>query len=492
MTHYSLLIMIKLSPKLYIALLSLLLLLSLSSPALAAMPDLSGSWTVSEVISNNAVLSPESTSASLGLSSSTELLSLRLSPYGYGKMLFCGVVYPVELNAFGNGTYALTDSDNGFLLSLSPDGTLLCTLRSGLSLRLSPSGNEELPFPEGLPVAAALDEAAAARSLAASLRSSALSLSLPFSDADTTAMSNFMLRGRYWFDGTFLYGLAFDKNDILPNLVRMEVSFSDAAPQPGTCEPLDRHVDAVYLTPVDHWLYYIRHDRSSDTVSLSRLNLNTLNHEILISDHSELSCLHFHNNRLCFTAENHHFFSSDLSGKDLRPILEKEVYYPYFLDDDRLLYQDSADGETLHLFHCSDGTDIQITDTPSFHPILSGSSLYFLSAEDNTLRLSCMDLSSPSPDVDLPFPIVTSSLPFSQEFSITHSKLCYNGHKTDLALWSDVSDPPDKESSSYRLFHLADSFLVSAEMDDYGGRNVRALYLVDPLTGQEGVFPHVY
>ncbi len=472
---------------LYIFIFLSFLLAGLFSPAEAAMPDLAGSWTVSEVISKDAVLDLEIISTSLGFNNSAGLMSLQLSPYGYGKMLFCGVVYPVELNALGNGTYALTDSESSFLLSLSTDDTLLCTLQDSLALRLAPSDDEELPFTESLSVFTALDEAEAALSLSASLRSSALNLSLPFSDSDTTAMSNFMLQGRYWFDGTFLYGLAFDKNDILPNLVRMEVSFYDVAPQPGTCEPLDRHVNAVYLTPVDNWLYYIRHDRSSNTVSLSRLNLETLEPEMLLSA-ADLSYLHFHNGRLYFTAENHHFFSSDLTGNGIQPILEKEVYYPYFLDDDRLLYQDAADGESLHLFRCSDGTDIKLTNTPSFHPVLSGSNLYFLSADDNALHLSCMDLSNPFPDADLPYFIETSPLPFSQEFSITHTNLYYNEHGTDLTHWSAVSDVP----SSRRILHVGNAFLVSAEMDDYGGWNVRALYLVDPLTGQEGVFRHVY
>lgn len=470
--------------------LSILLFASFSLSADAAISDLSGCWTVQEIFLNNATLDVESITASLDLSDSSELMSLQLSPYGYGKMLFCNVVYPVELNPLGNGTYALTDSDTSFLLSLSDDGSLLCTLQNSFSLCLTPSDDKEIPFTEGLPVATALDEAKTAQSLAASIRSSALNISLPFSDTDTTVMSNFMLQGRYWFDGTYLYGLAFDKNDILPNLVRMEVSFSDTAPQPGTCEPLDRHVNAVFLTPVENWLYYIRHDRSSSTVSLTRLNLNTLEPESLLSG-SELSYLQSRNNRLYFTAENHHLFSSDLSGNDLQPVLEKEVYYPYFLDDDRLLYQDSADGESFHLFRCSDSTDIQITNMPSFHPILSGSNLYFLSAEDNSLRLSFMDLGKPSPDSVLPFSIETSPFPFSQKFSISGSKLYYNSTSANLASWAHLSDD-SAPVIPHRILHIGTSFLVSAEMDDYGGENVRALYLVDPLTGQEGVFHHVY
>ena len=472
-------------------LLPIMLFTSFSLSADAAISDLSGCWTVQEIFSNNATLDVESITASLDLSDSSELMSLQLSPYGYGKMLFCNVVYPVELNPLGNGTYALTDSDTSFLLSLSDDGSLLCTLQNSFSLCLTPSDDKEIPFTEGLPVATALDEAKTAQSLAASIRSSALNISLPFSDADTTAMSNFMLPGRYWFDGTYLYGLAFDKNDILPNLVRMEVSFSDTAPQPGTCEPLDRHVNAVFLTPVENWLYYIRHDRATHTVSLARLDLNTLEHEILVSDHSELSYLQLHNKRLYFTAENHHLFSSDLTGKDLQPVLEKQVYYPYFIDDDRLLYQDSADSETLHLFRCSDGMDIRLTDTPSFHPILSDCSLFFLSAENDTLHLSRMDLRNPSSDSVLPFPIETSSFLFSQEFSIANGKIYYNQYETPLTHWTSVSDTTDNNSPR-RVLYTGKFFLVSAEMDDYGGQNVRALYLVDPLTGQEGVFRHVY
>ena len=472
-------------------LLPIMLFTSFSLSADAAISDLSGCWTVQEILSNNATLNVESTSASLDLSDPTELMSLQLSPYGYGKMLFCNVVYPVELNPLGNGTYALTDSDTSFLLSLTDDGSLLCTLQDSFSLRLAPCNDKVIPFIEGLPVITAIDEAKAAQSLAASLRSSALNISLPFSGKDTAIMSNFMLQNRYWFDGTFLYGLAFDKNDILPNLVRMEVSFSDTTPQLGACESLDRHVNAVYLTPVDNWLYYIRHDIATNTASLARLDLNTMEHEILASDYSELSYLQLHNNRLYFTAENHHLFSSDIEGNDLQPVLEKEVYYPYFLDNDRLLYQDSADGETLHLFHCSNTTDVQITNTPSFTPILSGSNLYFLSAEDDVLHLSCIDLSTPSPDAELPYPIETSSFPFSQGFSITHGRLYYNQYETDLTRWSSVSYTPDNESPR-RIFHISNSFLIFAEMDDYGGQNVRALYLVDPLTGQEGVFRHVY
>ena len=135
--------------------------------------------------------------------------------------------------------------------------------------------------------------------------------------------------------------------------------------------------------------------------------------------------------------------------------------------------------------------DIRLTDTPSFHPILSDCSLFFLSAENDTLHLSRMDLRNPSSDAVLPFPIEISFLPFSWEFSIANSNIYYNQLETPLAHWISIPDTADNNSPR-RILHVGKFFLVSAEMDDYGGQNVRALYLVDPFTGQEGVFRHVY
>ncbi len=478
--------------KLFLPLILFSLLFSCFSPrANAAMPDLSGTWTVREVISNNAALDVESISASLALEPA-ELMSLHLSAYGYGKMLFCSVVYPVELRALGDGIYALTDSDIDFLLSLSDDESLICTLQDNLSLSLTQTGKNDILFEKARPGSDAIEEAAAAQALAAALRSAALQLTLHFSEHETQSMSNFMLHGRYWLDGNTLYGMAFDKNSPLPNLVRCEISFSGPLPEVGVREVPDRHVNAVFLTPVENWLYYIRCDRTSDKTSLARLDLNTLEPEVLISDRSELSYLHFHGERLYFTGENHYFYSSDLNGNDLQPVLEKEVYYPYFLDEDHLLYQDSADGESFHLFRCSDSIDLKITDTPSFQPIASGNTLYFLSTEGGTLHLSCMDLGSPSPDADLPFPIETSSLSFSEAFSIANGKIYgYDGKEAVLARWSAISDAQSGPLSRHILY-VSDSCLVSAEMDDYGGQNVRAIYLVDLSSMEEGVFRHIY
>lgn len=78
-----------------------------------------------------------------------------------------------------------------------------------------------------------------------------------------------------------------------------------------------------------------------------------------------------------FTDENYQYCKMDLKGKNKETILEKEVYYPYLVSSKFLIYQDDADGETLHVYNMKNGNDTRISDVPSFEPMICGDYLYF-------------------------------------------------------------------------------------------------------------------
>lgn len=453
----------------------------------------SGCWTVQEITRDGAVLDLKSTASSFALSPQ-QLCSLELLPSGSGKLLFLGTLCPVDLRSLENGAYALTASDSSFLLSEAEDGRLLLSAEESLVLSLAPVSPSVLSFSGSTPVSEVLSQQAAEQAKVNAILYDASHLSVSFSEEETRAMSRYMLQGRYWSDGSVLYGMAFDKNSSLPNLICTSVDLSGALPSLSPYTVLDRHVNATFLTPVPGGLVFIRHDRDADTSSLARLNLQSLTVEILTDNIPSLSNLSFHNNRLYFTGENHHYYSSALDGSDITPILEKEVYYPYFLSDDWLLYQDSADNESFHLFRLSDGADVSLTSVPSFHPVISGSMLYFLTQqEDNLLHLSRINFSKPSSSPDTLYDLEVSPLPSSGEFFISGNTLygC-NQLKTDLPRWKQFSDYTPDALPSFRTFYADNSFLVSIEMDDYQGGNIRSIYLHDILTGKEAVFPHVY
>lgn len=78
-----------------------------------------------------------------------------------------------------------------------------------------------------------------------------------------------------------------------------------------------------------------------------------------------------------FTDENYQYCKMDLKGKNKETILEKEVYYPYLVSSKFLIYQDDADGETLHVYNMKNGNDTRISNVPSFEPMICGDYLYF-------------------------------------------------------------------------------------------------------------------
>lgn len=80
---------------------------------------------------------------------------------------------------------------------------------------------------------------------------------------------------------------------------------------------------------------------------------------------------------ICFTDENNQYCKIDLKGKNKETVLEKEVYYTYQVSSEFLIYQDDADGETLHVYNMKNGTDTRISDTVSYEPMLCGDYLYF-------------------------------------------------------------------------------------------------------------------
>lgn len=479
------------SPLIYIAM-SLLFLLTFPSCALADGAP-SGCWTVQEISRDGAVLDLKSTASSFALSPQ-QLCSLELLPSGSGRLLFLGVLYPVELRSFEDDAYALTASDSSFSLSGTSNGRLLLSVEENLVLTLVPVSPSVLSFSDNTPVSEVLSQQASEQAKLDAILYDASHISISFIEEETCTMSRYMLQGRYWSDGSDLFGMAFDKNSPLPNLVCTSVDLSGALPSLSPYKVLDRHVNATFLTPLPGGLVYIRHDRESGLSSLSRLNLQSLTVEILTDNIPELSYLTFHNNHLYFTGENHRYYSSALDGSDITPILEKEIYYPYFISDDWLLYQDSADNESFHLFRLSDGADVALTSVPSFHPIVSGSTLYFLSQqEDALLHLSRIDFSKPSSSPDTLYDLEVSPLPSSGEFFISGNTLygC-NQSQTDLPRWKQFSDCTADALPSFRTFYADNSILISIEMDDYQGGNVRSIYLQDILTGKEAVFPHVY
>lgn len=211
-----------------------------------------------------------------------------------------------------------------------------------------------------------------------------------FSDEQTCAMSSFMMGGRYWIEEDVLYGLSHAESNegaLAATPFYMKGDFPEFE---GT-SILDGRGDATYLCKVDDVFYYIMKGEEICCINADGSGLETLYK-------GACDYLQIHNDRIYFTDENYHFISMDMNGKDLVTVVDKEIYYPYFISSDWMIFQDDADSESLHLYNIAFGEEVNITDIPSYHPIMNGKYLYFVDgtdAEKGENYLCRIDMSDP-------------------------------------------------------------------------------------------------
>ena len=192
-----------------------------------------------------------------------------------------------------------------------------------------------------------------------------------FSGEDTMRMSNYMNEGRYVLVGASLYGQQFSKDTGRARLARI------SAKNGGTIAVLDEDISPSFMCyeSTGKYLYYIRREMPSGGCALARISTAEGSAPELIYEH-ECDYLFISGRRLWFTDEEHRLVSTDLNGGDMEIIVDKEVYFPYLINDDILLFQDDGDGETLHMLKLSSGEETRLLDDKCYSFILSGRALF--------------------------------------------------------------------------------------------------------------------
>lgn len=95
--------------------------------------------------------------------------------------------------------------------------------------------------------------------------------------------------------------------------------------------------------------------------------------------------LQWYDGKLYFTDADAHYCSMDVDGKNITPIIEdRAVYYPYQVGDGWIIFQDDADGETLHIRHVGEKVERRITDIKGYENVIIGDYVYFNTTEDKT------------------------------------------------------------------------------------------------------------
>lgn len=190
-------------------------------------------------------------------------------------------------------------------------------------------------------------------------------------------MSNFMNMGYYLVVDDVLYGW-FNRSDF----GRAKVSVQD---QTVTLEDSKIIAKECYITNLctdGDYIYGCLNEYSKyPDKGIVKMKIGSDTIETVYDKSSDY--LQVLNGKLYFTDENCRFCSMNSSGSEKTVIYDKEVYYAYLLDEEWLVYQDDADGESIHIYNLNTQADTKLTDKRSYMPIVCDGFLYYLTPEQH-------------------------------------------------------------------------------------------------------------
>jgi len=286
------------------------------------------------------------------------------------------------------------------------------------------------------------------------------SLIIDFTPEETAAMSTFMSFGRYAVDGNTVYGQAFDSAGTV-ELVRIDLETNGSFAEPASHVVLEKGHAPKYVSLYGDDVYYI-HDSES---GIYRVGKDGGEPELIVPDGADY--LQIHNGKLYYCDESYTFCSAELDGSGAAPVFEKEVYFPYFVNDQWFIYQDDADYETLHLRHEFSGEDIPITFNPTYSPVIYGTDMYCQLLVESVNILSKVDMSYDPAAVEN-FNGESGTRPESQYITIGADGYLYFGLDYGLSLdrWKEAENPEALYDVIYR--YLGSDYEIYWEYDDSG------------------------
>lgn len=273
-----------------------------------------------------------------------------------------------------------------------------------------------------------------------------------FSAEQTRAMSNFIMYGHYWVEDNVIYGLSHSAG-LQGAFAAIPFNMKGDFPEFKEAKILDDRGVATYVNKVGDVLYYVMNEEE-----ICRINTDGSGRETLYKGACDY--MQIHNDRIYFTDEKYHFVSTDMKGKDLKEVVNKEIYYPYFISSDWIIFQDDADSESLHLYNTKFGEELNITYVKSYSPIMNGKYLYYIDESDGDKYLCRIDMSDPDK-----FLCERSENTLTYSDYVIDGKDIYlpNDTRVSLDKWQDVefTDEAFEEmevylSDAYNIYHKFD------------------------------------
>ena len=195
---------------------------------------------------------------------------------------------------------------------------------------------------------------------------------ISFDDIQAENMANLMNGGLFAIEGNVLVGLDWDADGRAMLAARKLTGDENII---GDAMALDTNCLASYINVDEGTVYYVRSGLDGENSGIYAVDIAGGDaREILAGDFGSLQ---LYNGKLYYTDTDNKLFMCGTDGSNFEQIGNLSACYPYVLNDEWLLYQDAAGGETLNVYNMTDGQITVLSNNRSFLPIVKGTWLYY-------------------------------------------------------------------------------------------------------------------
>ena len=308
---------------------------------------------------------------------------------------------------------------------------------------------------------------------------------LNFSEDETRAMSNYMLRNRFLITDGVLWGTDFSYKEIdgwsycEPKICAMPFTFGNSGAAFEDISVIAEGVDTEFLVRSGDYIYCLLTALNSAETSIARIYIPTHGFEIIYP--SPCSTLQLFGDRLYVLDGESHLVSMDLNGGNIVQIVsDRSIYYPYMIADDWLLFQDDSAGESLKLRYLPTGYEVTVSEGRVYEYVINGSVLYYSKVEDSESmkgRLCNVNLNEffkgfnpDSPQDGFSFYVEQSDKNTGTRFSINGDHINGSNYKTyKLKNWKMLDD------RQYEIGYLSACQYVSEQYEVFYNYEVEDL-----------------
>ena len=186
----------------------------------------------------------------------------------------------------------------------------------------------------------------------------------PLCRDESREMMNFMAGGRARVINDTLYTMEFD-GELRPCLGAYDIAEGGLE----NFRILAENCVPEFLNEYKGKLYYINRENNS---AIETVAADGSGAKVLKAGPADF--LNVRAGELYYTDSKLRLCKSDLEGKREQIILAEGCYYPYYVGE-KLLYQKSRN-EHLYIYNFKDGSDMEITDIPSYGPVIIDDRFY--------------------------------------------------------------------------------------------------------------------